>query len=130
MSGTVLAHGPTRCLGSRSILGTGCTSGGRLNVRSGRSARSAIRLRACYAMSGTNTAHGAIGLRACYAMPGTDTAHGAVRCPALAVCAYARAVQCPALTKPCIHRRAPYAMFGTEVAYAATRWMRRTSHRT
>eukprot|EP00961_Rhodomonas_salina_P207251 2797295-Rhodomonas_salina.1 len=36
------------------------------------------RLRACYAMSGTDIAHDHICLRVGYAMPGTETAHGPI----------------------------------------------------
>eukprot|EP00961_Rhodomonas_salina_P027935 377831-Rhodomonas_salina.6 len=39
---------------------------------------SAIVLRACYAMSGTEIAYVAIGLRPCYAMSGTGIAYGAI----------------------------------------------------
>eukprot|EP00961_Rhodomonas_salina_P253639 3427794-Rhodomonas_salina.1 len=38
-----------------------------------------IRLRACYAMPGTDRVHGAIGLRTRYAMAGTDLAYAATR---------------------------------------------------
>eukprot|EP00961_Rhodomonas_salina_P249755 3375935-Rhodomonas_salina.6 len=37
----------------------------------------AVRLRACYAMLGTDIPFGHSRLRACYAMSGTDMAHGA-----------------------------------------------------
>eukprot|EP00961_Rhodomonas_salina_P267808 3618292-Rhodomonas_salina.1 len=40
---------------------------------------SAICLRACYAMSGTDLAYGAICLRSCYAMSGTDLGYAATR---------------------------------------------------
>eukprot|EP00961_Rhodomonas_salina_P132472 1782750-Rhodomonas_salina.2 len=70
---------------------------------------SAISLRACYALSGTDKAFGAISLRACYAIPRTDIAYGAVSlrgCYALhgaetaydAISHYAPAVRCPVLT--------------------------------
>eukprot|EP00961_Rhodomonas_salina_P125736 1694000-Rhodomonas_salina.2 len=55
-------------------------------------AKSAMCLRAYYAMSGTDLEHGATCLRACYAMSGTDPASaGTLSC-------YARAKRCPVLT--------------------------------
>eukprot|EP00961_Rhodomonas_salina_P211617 2857511-Rhodomonas_salina.1 len=41
---------------------------------------SAMCLRACYAMPGTDLAYGAMCLRAYYAIPGTDRAYGSMRC--------------------------------------------------
>eukprot|EP00961_Rhodomonas_salina_P255356 3451114-Rhodomonas_salina.6 len=66
-SGTELAYGATR--GPATADGLGGTE-------------SAICLRACYAMSGTDLAYGtmsAICLRASYAISGTDLAYGAIR---------------------------------------------------
>eukprot|EP00961_Rhodomonas_salina_P092859 1249926-Rhodomonas_salina.1 len=62
-----------------------------------------IRLRACYAISGTDIAYGAVRLRACYAIPGTNLAYGAIR-----LLAYAFGL------------RACYAMSSTDLAYGAT----------
>eukprot|EP00961_Rhodomonas_salina_P167211 2253471-Rhodomonas_salina.1 len=55
--------------------------------------RSAIALRACRAMSGTDLAYGAVGLCACYAVSGSDIAYGCTRlcqdlCPAPLVGSY------------------------------------------
>eukprot|EP00961_Rhodomonas_salina_P014396 193116-Rhodomonas_salina.2 len=69
MSGTDLGYGATRELRCRWLV------------------QSAIRLRACYAMSGTEIAYGAISPRdtrlcACYAMSGTEIAYGGSTTPA------------------------------------------------
>eukprot|EP00961_Rhodomonas_salina_P221706 2997745-Rhodomonas_salina.1 len=79
----------------------------------------AIRLRAAYAMSGTDLAYGAVSLRSCYAMSGTDLPH-ALPSP------YARAMRCPSVCST-ITLRACYAMSGTDIAYGATRLPRRGS---
>eukprot|EP00961_Rhodomonas_salina_P154159 2076502-Rhodomonas_salina.1 len=75
--------------------------------------KTAISLRACYAMSGTDIGYIAIGLRTCYAMSGTELAYATcpVRCPVLRQRTVVKSAMC---------LRACYAMSGTDMAYAAT----------
>eukprot|EP00961_Rhodomonas_salina_P255747 3456169-Rhodomonas_salina.10 len=61
--------------------------------------KSAIRLRACYALSGTDLSYAAISLCKCVETPGTDLAHGGA-----------------------VSRQASYTLSGTDLAYAATSW--------
>eukprot|EP00961_Rhodomonas_salina_P304499 3941620-Rhodomonas_salina.3 len=74
------------------------------------STETAISLRACYVLSGTDLVHAAISLRSCCAMSGTDLAYAAT---------YACPTQCPeewyALGP--ISLRACYAMSGTDLAH-------------
>eukprot|EP00961_Rhodomonas_salina_P213214 2879817-Rhodomonas_salina.4 len=81
-------------------------------------------LRACSAMSGTETAYAATSLlRASYTVPGTDLAYAATRflrdVRSRDVCMGVRPRQCPS-TSAAMGLRACYALSGTERAYAAT----------
>eukprot|EP00961_Rhodomonas_salina_P301041 3940308-Rhodomonas_salina.2 len=62
-----------------------------------------------------NVVSSAISLRVCYAMRGTDT----VYCAVSRVSAYAAPMQCSVLTQ-CISLCALYAISSTEITYAAT----------
>eukprot|EP00961_Rhodomonas_salina_P243876 3295214-Rhodomonas_salina.3 len=75
--------------------------------------KSAIGLRACCAMPGTDV--GGMRLCACYAMPGTDVAYGATRCS----CETTHSLYCRSTIASCAScLRACYAVPGTDVAYA------------
>eukprot|EP00961_Rhodomonas_salina_P020193 271265-Rhodomonas_salina.2 len=88
-----------------------------------------VRLRACYAMSGTETGYGPISLRACYAMSDTGLAHAVLLAHVLHRNQVASAIALRAshamsgteLEYGAIALRASFAMSGTEPAYGATR---------
>mgnify|MGYP003687928947 CR=1 FL=1 len=95
MSGTDVARGTASV--AATIDSSRSSKSHKMNLR----VSSAIPLRACYAMPGTDKAYAAICLRFCCAMSGTDLAYAATSQAApiaYVPSTYARATRCPVLT--------------------------------